>query len=113
MNGASAELSAKTINTPNSSIMTTMGKSQNFFRSRKKAHSSSNKDKFSLLPLSKQVFDESHGRNCSEAALSALFLPTDRGKRRAAVLLSEGNVSLHHDHHALSTTIAYRDVQAL
>jgi hypothetical protein len=51
MNGASAELSANTISTPKSSIITTMGKSQNFFRSRKKAHSSSNKDKFSLLAL--------------------------------------------------------------
>ena len=56
MNGASAELSAKTISTPNSSIMTTMGKSQNFFRSRKKAHSSSNKDKFFLSLYSQNTF---------------------------------------------------------
>jgi hypothetical protein len=52
MKGASAELCAKTIKAPNSNIVKMIGKSQNFFRSRKKAHNSINKD-ISLILLLK------------------------------------------------------------
>src|SRR6185369_13292630 len=51
MNGATADPWVSTMSPPNSTRISTIGRSQNFFRSRMNAQSSTTKSPISLLPL--------------------------------------------------------------